>query len=485
MIDDMTERLYRPHMHEMDHSSIFHIQDTGVTNWPYPKWLAVKHHQWMIITPEFVKFLKHDLDALNFLAFAEHSYIPDEFYFGTVLLNSPTMKQTAINSNKRYLRFAGDAAHPSWLGWKDRFIFPAGEPDPSFYYIRKVNVYGDVFEEQRLLSWINKTHSQHSDISAKNTTCTMEDASVRLDCLKEWGSKVAANNHIILVPVNEPFIISAANLGCSLKRLGHKNIVFWSLDVSVHSSLLAIDRFSLYLPGFPSITQMVKESDKDYNVFVRAKSEVVSRLLSVGFHVTIMDADSIVVKDFYSSLSPSVDLSVGTLLSSSQSNFLESTSSFIHFRNSPHSKNLLEEVQILSHEYKTKSFEWLLKRSIQIFSQKLNFSELIVPYGFQSDIKPGSSNAFGTTNGLRVALLHPHWFFDGSDLFLKNASLIRSSDLYWNTLQVLHTPRLKDPVTTLKSVGLWLVDEDGKCDSRFRFLVPSLKPVSDKALSSL
>jgi hypothetical protein len=79
----MTERVYRPHLKEMDDSSLFHLEDLGIINSVFPKWKYVKHHQWMILTPEFVLFLKTNIMALNFLAFMEHSYIPDEMYFGT------------------------------------------------------------------------------------------------------------------------------------------------------------------------------------------------------------------------------------------------------------------------------------------------------------------------------------------------------------------------------------------------------------------
>jgi hypothetical protein len=55
----------------------------GVVSWPFNNWKALKHHQWMILTPEAVDFLRHDRKSLTFLSFAEHSYIPDESYFGT------------------------------------------------------------------------------------------------------------------------------------------------------------------------------------------------------------------------------------------------------------------------------------------------------------------------------------------------------------------------------------------------------------------
>jgi hypothetical protein len=55
----------------------------GIITSPFPRWRALKHHQWMIVTPECINFLRTDIDALNFLAYAEHTYIPDESYFAT------------------------------------------------------------------------------------------------------------------------------------------------------------------------------------------------------------------------------------------------------------------------------------------------------------------------------------------------------------------------------------------------------------------
>jgi hypothetical protein len=37
----------------------------------------------MILNPKAVEFLRHDVEALTFLAFAEHIYIPDESFFAT------------------------------------------------------------------------------------------------------------------------------------------------------------------------------------------------------------------------------------------------------------------------------------------------------------------------------------------------------------------------------------------------------------------
>jgi hypothetical protein len=50
---------------------------------PFPGWKYVKHHQWLILSRECVTFFRTDSNALNYLAFSEHTYIPDEIYFAT------------------------------------------------------------------------------------------------------------------------------------------------------------------------------------------------------------------------------------------------------------------------------------------------------------------------------------------------------------------------------------------------------------------
>ena len=83
----MAERFYRAHLGEADFSTVYHPPELGFSTFPFPSWRAYKHHQWVIFTPECIEFFRTDLKALHFLAFAEHSYIPDEHYFGTGMCN--------------------------------------------------------------------------------------------------------------------------------------------------------------------------------------------------------------------------------------------------------------------------------------------------------------------------------------------------------------------------------------------------------------
>lgn len=56
------------------------------------------------------------------------------------MLNSPAISKTLMNDNKRYIRFSANDEHPSWLGYNDRYMFPAYEAEPSYFFIRKMNV---------------------------------------------------------------------------------------------------------------------------------------------------------------------------------------------------------------------------------------------------------------------------------------------------------------------------------------------------------
>jgi hypothetical protein len=127
----LAERFYRVHLGLKDRSKVYNANEVGLITSPYPHWRAYKHHQWMIITPQCVNYLRENLNVLNFLAFAEHIYIPDESFFATgklklkrVLLNSPLMRDLIFNNNKRYLRFSKAHSHPTWLGLKRPIFVP-------------------------------------------------------------------------------------------------------------------------------------------------------------------------------------------------------------------------------------------------------------------------------------------------------------------------------------------------------------------------
>lgn len=81
--NDLAERFYRAHIGLQDTNGLYHPSESGIITPPFPHWTAMKHHQWLILTPDCVQFFRNNSKALNFLAFSEHTYIPDETYFAT------------------------------------------------------------------------------------------------------------------------------------------------------------------------------------------------------------------------------------------------------------------------------------------------------------------------------------------------------------------------------------------------------------------
>jgi hypothetical protein len=75
--------------------------------------------QWFTITPECTKYVidylnNHD----NVKRYFRMSFAPDEFFFQTILMNSP-LKDKVINDNLRYIDFSQGGTHPKVLTVKD------------------------------------------------------------------------------------------------------------------------------------------------------------------------------------------------------------------------------------------------------------------------------------------------------------------------------------------------------------------------------
>ncbi|KAH9246348.1 hypothetical protein BASA81_016110 [Batrachochytrium salamandrivorans] len=84
----IAERSLRPHLARADHSGVYHPPELGITSWPFSHWRAYKQMQWMVLARDAVSFLRSDKHAINYLAFMEHTLMPEESYFATALVNS-------------------------------------------------------------------------------------------------------------------------------------------------------------------------------------------------------------------------------------------------------------------------------------------------------------------------------------------------------------------------------------------------------------
>jgi hypothetical protein len=60
---------------------VYELDEIGYMNPPYRHWKLCKQSQWMILTREVVQFMRDSNEAMQHLAYAEFSWIPDEAYF--------------------------------------------------------------------------------------------------------------------------------------------------------------------------------------------------------------------------------------------------------------------------------------------------------------------------------------------------------------------------------------------------------------------
>ncbi|KAI8824198.1 core-2/I-branching enzyme-domain-containing protein [Fimicolochytrium jonesii] len=163
---DIAGRTVRPHFGRMDRPSIeystIHPPEVGLAFPPLPSWSLCKQHQWMILTSEFIRDLRTNIDGLHMLAFMEHMWIPDEAYFCTVISNHPYFSHRVVKDKKRYLRF--NAQHPAQLTIKDIHLFPPEEPrgaEAKYFFIRKVNTQ----DSPELAEWLKNNHIDKHDLA--------------------------------------------------------------------------------------------------------------------------------------------------------------------------------------------------------------------------------------------------------------------------------------------------------------------------------
>jgi hypothetical protein len=139
------------------------LMDKGLTKFraqnvfPFRDFKAIKHHQWATLTREFVSFIRKDQLALNVLAYYEHTFVPDESYFGSIIENNTYFKSKNVNDNKRYHNFNG-GPHPIWLTIESKSHLQSQVEEnmvklpfqPKYIFVRKV----DAANNQNFLDWL-------------------------------------------------------------------------------------------------------------------------------------------------------------------------------------------------------------------------------------------------------------------------------------------------------------------------------------------
>ena len=125
---------------------------TGRRRFPRP-WVFFKHHQWIMLSRELINSLRTSVETHLLLAFNEFSYIPDEAFFATLLLNTNT---NVSRNMHRYLRFKGANAHPDSLLYEDRHDLYSED----LFFARKIKAFGpDEKSATRLMDWADEQRS--------------------------------------------------------------------------------------------------------------------------------------------------------------------------------------------------------------------------------------------------------------------------------------------------------------------------------------
>lgn len=143
----------------------------GRLAYPYPSFKLVKHHQWMILTRQFVEWMRSSPLTMYLLAYNEFTSIPDESFFGILALNTP-FRNTLTNNCKRHLYFSVGASHPNTITIKDLPKLKKSVKKNGNIFTRKVELgcSGDLLEcldkyrDQDRAEWFQKTQQHHANL---------------------------------------------------------------------------------------------------------------------------------------------------------------------------------------------------------------------------------------------------------------------------------------------------------------------------------
>lgn len=107
--------------------------------YPYPSFKLVKHHQWMILNREFVRWMRSSPITMYLLAYNEFTSIPDESFFGILALNTK-FRDTLANQCKRHLYFSSGARHPDTITIDDLPELKKAVEENGKIFTRKVEL---------------------------------------------------------------------------------------------------------------------------------------------------------------------------------------------------------------------------------------------------------------------------------------------------------------------------------------------------------
>jgi hypothetical protein len=334
------------------------------------------------------------------------------------------------------LRFGG-GFHPAWLGYKDRHLFPSHEPDPSFYFIRKFNLFGTKLQEPKLIEYI-KTELF---VDKEPEKCTIELMSVRKECMNEMLREHLKTSEVVMVPVNLPFLNTAKNLECSLQKLGYNDVIYWALDLDAYEYYLDLGKLVIFLPGLDPLSSVNPPKTQFLKEILRWKPKAIKMVVESGIDCWFLDADVIALKPFQK-IKDSADVFFG------MKDYGLPSGGIMFFRSTENSIKILDFYQnemVLSSQLDD---EDALARLVK----KQNLVYVLNP---SEDLYKPSVNSAGVP---AIRLL-------SSELFLSTGVYDRSKDkpkLIQGALLFHH--KVKKGVNVLNDINLLFLNTEMKCD---------------------
>lgn len=76
--------------------SLLGTKQSGIMSVPFSQWHQKKQHQWMILSRDFVEYMKSSPLSSYMAAYSEFVFIPDESYFSMIALNAYTIHKATV-----------------------------------------------------------------------------------------------------------------------------------------------------------------------------------------------------------------------------------------------------------------------------------------------------------------------------------------------------------------------------------------------------